>query len=81
MVGSGDRYKRNSLMHSIVKIQSFNARMKLKSAMFAVSAVTSLTSVASRRTLDGKRASLTQIIPLEEDGDEDLSSSDEEVES
>lgn len=78
MVGSSDRYKRNSLMHSVVKIQTFNARMKLKSAMFAVSAVTSFTSQTSQSSLAGKRGSLTEIIPLEEDGEENQTSSDED---
>ena len=76
----GDSYQRNSLMHSVVKIQIFNARMKLKSAMFAVSAVTSF-SVISQRSLAGKRGSLTKIITLEEDGEEDQSGTGDQGDS
>lgn len=66
-----DRLSRTSLLHASVRLKTFNARMKLKSAMIAVRAISSA-------QLNTRSKSLAEIMPLEDDG-EGSSNDEEEV--
>ena len=70
-VQRSDRIARTSLLHASIRLKTFNARMKLKSAMIAVRAVSSA-------QLNTRSKSLAEIVPLEDDGGES-SSAEEEV--
>jgi hypothetical protein len=61
MIQRADRYQRNSLLYTSTRLKTFNARMKLRSAMIAVSAMTSvrMRAGASQRSIAG--------VPLEDD--------------
>lgn len=61
MIQRADRLQRNSLLYTSQRLKTFNARMKLRSAMIAVTAMTSARLSVAKNIAD--------VVPIEHDGE------------
>lgn len=71
MTQHSDRLKRNTLLYTSQRLKTFNARMKLKSAMIAVTAMTSVRLSVAR--------SIADVVPMESDDEKSGDSTEEEA--
>ncbi len=71
MIQRADRLQRNTLLYTSQRLKTFNARMKLRSAMIAVTAMTSARLSIAR--------SIADVVPIESDGESSNDAEDEET--